>query len=116
MLYICTVSFFGAALKTLQLLSLGVFFLYFRSALHDVTHRGDEVDTKLRQVSTDLSQFISAHVQQNLDLMLKTTDKQVSNKAELLQLKLTPIICLMNFINKKSWKLKKLRPPLLHQF
>jgi len=46
------------------------------SALHDVTHRGDEVDTKLRQVSTDLSQFISAHVQQNLDLMLKTTDKQ----------------------------------------
>ena len=54
-----------------------LFFLYFRSALHDVTHRGDEVDTKLRQVSTDLSQFISAHVQQNLDLMLKTTDKQV---------------------------------------
>ena len=53
------------------------FFLHFRSALHDVTHRGDEVDTKLRQVSTDLSQFISAHVQQNLDLMLKTTDKQV---------------------------------------
>ena len=45
--------------------------------MHDVTHRGDEVDTKLRQVSTDLSQFISAHVQQNLDLMLKTTDKQV---------------------------------------
>ena len=28
-------------------------------------------------MSTDLSQFISAHVQQNLDLMLKTTDKQV---------------------------------------
>ena len=48
------------------------------SALHDVTHRGEEVDSKLRQVSHDLSQFISTHVQQNLDLMLKTTDKQVS--------------------------------------
>ena len=34
-----------------------------------------------------------------------------SFKAELLQLKLTPIICLMSFINKKSWKLKKLSPP-----
>ena len=29
------------------------------------------------------------------------TKKSVSAKAELLQLKLTPIICLMNFINKK---------------
>merc|ERR1712223_211715 len=46
------------------------------SALHDVTHRGDDVDSKLRQVSHDLSQFIATHVQQNLDLMLKTTDKQ----------------------------------------
>jgi hypothetical protein len=28
------------------------------------------------------------------------------NKAELLQLKLTPIICLMNFVNKKVGNLK----------
>lgn len=47
------------------------------SGLHDVTsHRGDEVDVKLRQVSSDLSQFMAAHVAQNLDLMLKTADKQ----------------------------------------
>ena len=45
------------------------------SALHEVT-RGDEVDAKLGQVSVDLSQFITTHVQQNLDLMLKTGIKQ----------------------------------------
>ena len=32
-------------------------------------------------------------------------------KAELLQLKLTPIICLKNYINKKIGKRKKLSPP-----
>lgn len=47
------------------------------SALHEATsHRSDEVDVKLRQVSSDLSQFISSHVLQNLELMLKTADKQ----------------------------------------
>ena len=35
-------------------------------------------------------------------------------KAEFLQLKLTPIICLMNFINKKSWKSKKLSSPSMY--
>ena len=43
------------------------------SSLHDVTHRGEEVDAKLRQVSTDLSAFIATHVSQNMDLMLKTS-------------------------------------------
>ena len=33
------------------------------------------------------------------------------SKAELLQLKLTPIICLKNYINKKIGKRKKLSPP-----
>jgi hypothetical protein len=32
--------------------------------------------------------------------------KKDSDKAELLQLKLTPIICLMNFFNKKVGNLK----------
>ena len=46
------------------------------SALHDVTHRGDDVDSKLRQVSGDLTQFIEEHVQENLTLMLTTAEKQ----------------------------------------
>ena len=46
------------------------------SALHDVTHRGDDVDAKLRQVSVDLTQFIETHVQENLDLMLSTADQK----------------------------------------
>ena len=35
------------------------------------------------------------------------------SKAELLQLKLHPFICMMNFINKKSWKSKKLTPSIV---
>ena len=46
------------------------------SSLHDVSHRGDEVDAKLRQVSGELTKFIESHVQQNLDLMLSIADKQ----------------------------------------
>ena len=34
------------------------------------------MDSKLRQVSLDISQFMAAHVQQNLELMLKTADTQ----------------------------------------
>ena len=41
-------------------------------------------------------------------------DKKVS-KAELLQLKLTPIICLMNFINKKVGN-RKIKPTQYSNF
>ncbi len=57
------------------------------SALHDMTsHRSDEVDVRLRQVSGELSQFISSHVSHNLELMLKAAEKQcpsVLNEAKL---------------------------------
>ena len=43
------------------------------SSLHDVTHRGEVVDAKLRQVSTDLSAFIATHVTENMDLMINTS-------------------------------------------
>ena len=38
------------------------------------------------------------------------------DKAELLQLKPHPSICMRNLINKKSWKSKKLSPLLLYPF
>ena len=44
------------------------------------------------------------------------TSNLISYKAELLQLKPHPFICMRNFINKKVGNRKKLRPLLLYQF
>ena len=45
-------------------------------ALHEVTGRGSDVDTKLKSVSLDLTNFMMSHVQQNLDNMLTCADRQ----------------------------------------
>ena len=38
------------------------------------------------------------------------------HKAELLQLKPNPFICMRNFMKKTTWKSKNLSPLLLYQF
>ena len=56
------------------------------SSLHDVTNRGEVVDAKLRQVSTDLSAFIAAHVAENMDMMINTSGNScpsVTNETKL---------------------------------
>jgi Ran GTPase-activating protein (RanGAP) involved in mRNA processing and transport len=47
------------------------------SALHEVTaRRAGEVDTKLKQVSIELSNFLTSHVQHNVDAMIGCADSQ----------------------------------------
>eukprot|EP00093_Oithona_nana_P000088 00088.XXX_306_1925_1 [CDS] Oithona nana genome sequencing. len=56
------------------------------SSLHDVTNRGEVVDAKLRQVSTDLSAFIATHVAENMDMMINTSGNScpsVTNETKL---------------------------------
>ena len=56
------------------------------SSLHDVTNRGEVVDAKLRQVSTDLSAFIATHVAENMDMMINTSGSScpsVTNETKL---------------------------------
>ena len=50
---------------------------YLLSALHDnAAKRANDVDLKLKQVSTDISQFIESHVKNNLEAMLTCADQQ----------------------------------------
>ncbi len=46
------------------------------SALHEVTARGTDVDLKLKQVSLDLTNFVTSYIHQNVESMLKCAERQ----------------------------------------
>ena len=50
---------------------------YLLSALHEnAAKRANEVDLKLKQVSSDISQFVMTHVKGNMDAMLHCAEQQ----------------------------------------
>ena len=50
---------------------------YLLSSLHDnAAKRANEVDLKLKQVSSDISQFVADHVKNNMDEMLNCAEQQ----------------------------------------
>ncbi|XP_040574812.1 F-actin-uncapping protein LRRC16A isoform X1 [Lepeophtheirus salmonis] len=48
------------------------------SALHEVSSARDEIDTKMRRVSEDLSSFVEDYVRKNLENMIMCAEKQCS--------------------------------------